>query len=226
MSDPVVVVGAPRTGTTLIASILSHSGVDSGLSNRPWDSGTGYYEHPLLISCYGDIKKSKLFAKYSDRISSYFWRKALLKIKSLTSKHRLLKFPMLSFLLPPLLSDIGLYPVCIVIYRNSSDYAASYYKLNTKLDYNYIKQVYLDTYRQSLLISGLFKTIFISYEDLCNETLTPNFDLLEEYLGITSSSLIANRNSLVKHRTLTKVSIINDIECNALFNIMETLKIT
>ena len=101
-TNQAVIIGAPRTGTTLLASILSKSGLNSGLKDQPWDPARGYYEHPLLISCSRDLQKSERLAGFSNSLSRYYRRQASKKLPQLPSDITLLKFPNLSYLIPPL----------------------------------------------------------------------------------------------------------------------------
>ena len=200
MNQPVVIVGAPRSGTTLLSSILSCSGIRTGLPDRAWNPASGYYEHPLLISCYGDLKKSRLLANYSDSLSNYFRNRALQKLKILSTHSQLFKFPLLSFMLPPLLRQIGFKPIAIVIYRPFSAYANSYFRLRPYISYFEIKKIYLETYYQSLLLPSICTTLFLSYDELCSSSGLSQFEVLTKYLNI-------DLNKLMQCRILGEASI-------------------
>ena len=220
MNHPVVILGAPRSGTTLLASILSCSGISSGLPDREWNPSSGYYEHPLLISCYGDLKKSRLLANYSDSLSNYFRNRALQKLRKLSSLSQLFKFPLLSYMLPPLLMELGFNPITIVIYRSFSDYANSYFKLRPSLAFSDIKQIFLETYNQSLLLPSICTTLYVSYDELCSSAELQQFAVLENCLNIDKGNLIQCRNSLVRKASRPAVSSIVDSQCDTLYDLL------
>ena len=220
MNHPVVILGAPRSGTTLLASILSCSGISSGLPDRDWNPSSGYYEHPLLISCYGDLKKSRLFANYSDSFSNFFRNRALQKLRKLSSQSQLFKFPLLSYMLPPLLIELGFNPITIVIYRSFSSYANSYFKLRPSISYADIKQIFLETYRQSLLLPSICTTLFVSYDELCSSSCSYQLAVLEDYLSINVGAFIQCRNSLVRQSSRPPASLIVDSECDSLHDLL------
>ena len=220
MNQPVVIVGTPRSGTTLLASILSCCGISSGLSDRDWNPSSGYYEHPLLISCYADLKKSRLLANYSDSLSNYFRSRALQKLKKLSSQAQLFKFPLLSFMLPPLLRQLGFKPITIVIYRPFSHYANSYFKLRPYISYFEIKKIFLETYYQSLLLPSIGTTLFLSYDELCLSSEIPQFAVMKNHLNVDEIKLIQCRNSLVRLSSRSRDLLFEDSECDSLFDIL------
>lgn len=218
MTAIAVVVGVPRSGTTLLASMLSNAGLNSGMADKDWDPAGGYYEHPILISCSGDIQKSARLAGYSDRLSDFFLKRAKKKLSRLPADITLAKFPNYSYSLPPLLASVGRNPVCVVAIRRFDFCAISRYKLNPALSYDDLKSVYLKTYRQCLLLASLFKVVFVPYEDIVSGVEISGFPEIEYRFGLTRGAIASSREELVRSPRQDHLMNISDSECNYLYD--------
>ena len=123
-------------------------------------------------------------------------------------------------MLPPLLRQIGFQPIAIVIYRPFSAYANSYFRLRPYISYFEIKKIFLETYYQSLLLPSICTTLFLSYDELCSSSELSQFEVLKKYLNIDVNKLMQCRNSLVKPVSQSGASLFEDLECDALYNLL------
>jgi hypothetical protein len=161
----IVVVGPPRSGTTLLASLLSKLGVDFGLETRDWNINSGYYEHPQLLKIYGQIRKYNRLTQLSDNLAERVRTTAILHLSELLNKVQAIKYPPISAQLPFLMAQAGYKPTLAISARLFEPYAISRMRMEG-LGYGACKNDYLETYRTALLLLRVYEGVVVDYEGL------------------------------------------------------------
>ena len=177
-----VVVGPPRAGTTLLASLLAELGVEFGLEKRGWNINSGYYEHPDLLRIYGQVRKYNRVSQLSDNLGDRFKRAAIRGLADLLSKVEAIKYPPISAQLPYLMAEAGYAPVLAVSARLFEPYAISRMRMEG-VGYDTCKHDYLEIYRTALVLLRVYQGSVVVYEGLRGPQREPALRTLASLAG-------------------------------------------
>ena len=192
-----IIVGAPRTGTSVICSILNNSGANFGFDNhKAWDRASGDFEHPLLISNYKYLKRRQFFTQFSDQLARWHDQKIQTNLQKILSQVAFIKYPPLCELLPKYIHKLGYNPQLIVIIREFNDFAFSYLsKENCTI--TELENIYIQTYKTSLISLLIYGGSIVLYNDLIDKTKTKWAKNLAEYSNVPYSTLIEERDKAI-----------------------------
>jgi len=215
-----LVAGGKRTGTTLLCAILANAGADFGFPrNREWFRGSGDYEHPIMVSNYKYLKRSRLTKPFSDS----FARRQQLKIQK-NMKHVLdqvdyIKYPPLSEYLPLHIKKAGHEVQLLVTIRRFNDFALSALAKGGD-SYAQTRDIYLETYKTNLLNLHLYGGSIVTYEQIIDQEAEAWATPLSEATNIPAADLIRARNEIINPTSSKNaINLINlDPECDELYD--------
>ncbi|NEN22962.1 hypothetical protein G3O08_05545 [Cryomorpha ignava] len=179
MSDKKVfiVVGSPRTGTSLMCAVLSDAGADFGVSSESWNRTGGAFEHPILVGSYKYLKRIVFLKKFSDTAVRKIEKKLSKNIHDLFEQVSFAKFPPLSHMLPYYIKKEGYDVTVILAYRRFEDFALSMLIKNPS-SVKKLKEDYIDMYQTGLILLNIHGGCAISYDEIINESETQWIDAL------------------------------------------------
>jgi hypothetical protein len=176
-SSRIIVVGPPRSGTTLFASLLAQLGVNFGLEQRKWDINSGYYEHPDLLKIYGQLRKYERVVQISDNLASHLRNSVIRSLSSLLAEVEAIKYPPISTQLPFLVDRAGYQPRLAISARQFEPYAISRMRMEG-VGYSVCKRDYLEIYQSALLLLQVYQGEVIHYEGLLSPSRQPSLERL------------------------------------------------
>lgn len=192
-----IVLGTPRSGSSLLSAILANAGADFGMDRGlDWYRGSGAYEHAQIIAAYKHLKRAKLFSKVSDSLALREKKKLIRALKKLLSEVSFIKYPPLSEYLPWYFKEAGFEFRVIIIVRSFQEYAVSRVSKEGG-DYDFLVREYLRVYKTGLINLEIYGGCIVCYEDLANEG-TEWAAALGEVAGVSTEKLLAERDKLVK----------------------------
>lgn len=177
-----MVVGPPRSGTTLLASLLAQLGVNFGVEQRDWDINSGYYEHPDLLKLYGQLRKAERFDQVSDNLARRLRQGVINSLAELLRDVKAIKYPPISVQLPYLIARAGYRPVLAISARRFEPYAISRMRMEG-VGYGVCKRDYLETYQSALLQLQVYRGEVIHYEGLLGPARQPMLERLRLLSG-------------------------------------------
>lgn len=212
----IVIIGPPRAGTTLLASLLAQLGIDFGLETRSWNVNSGYYEHPDLLRIYGQIRKYNRLSHVSDNLAERFRHSAVRSLAQLLSQVQAVKYPPVSAQLPYLMERAGYAPVLAISARRFEPYAISRMRMEG-IGYQACKQDYLEIYQTAILMQRIYKAVVIDYEALTG-TQQGSAETTLSLLTETDTKLVREvlKSSVKQARSQSK-GLRPDKECEALY---------
>lgn len=212
----IVVVGPPRAGTTLLASLLAQLDVDFGLEQRSWNINSGYYEHPELLKIYGQVRKHNRFAQLSDNIAERFRKNAIRSLAELLNKVKAIKYPPISAQLPFLMDQAGYAPVLAISARLFEPYAISRMRMEG-VGYSSCKQDYLEVYRTAMLLLRVYAGAVVDYEALIGSQRETAVKTLSTLSAADPERVHQVVKSNVKQARSQSQGLVEDAECRAVY---------
>lgn len=212
----IVVIGPPRAGTTLLASLLAQLGVNFGLETRSWNVNSGYYEHPDLLRIYGQIRKCNRLSQLSDNLAERFRHSAVRSLAQLLSQVQAIKYPPISAQLPYLIDRAGYTPVLAISARRFEPYAISRMRMEG-IGYQACKQDYLEIYQTAILMQRIYRAVVIDYEALIGKQRGSAEARLSLLTGTDAKLVGEVLESSVKQARSQSEGLRPDKECEALY---------
>lgn len=188
-----LIVGSPRTGTSLICSVLSDAGADFGVSSESWSRTGGAFEHPILINSYKYLKRIVSYKKFSDSLARKIENKLSKRIKELFDQVTFAKYPPLSHMLPYYIKKEGYDITVIIAYRKFEDYAMSMLIKNPGTIQK-LKEDYIDMYQTALILLNIYGGCAIAYDEITSESESEWIQALANTTGLSSDKLASARS--------------------------------
>jgi len=212
-----IVVGSPRTGTSLMCAVLSDAGADFGVSSESWNRTGGAFEHPILVSSYKYLKRITFFKQFSDTAAKRIEKKLSKNIHELFEQVNFAKFPPLSHMLPYYIKKEGYDVTVILAYRKFEDYALSMLIKNPG-SVKKLKEDYIDMYQTGLILLNIHGGCAISYEEITNESETGWIDALAAATDLEKAKIEEARAT----RNRKKIESVNsfnlhDPQCDSIY---------
>jgi hypothetical protein len=218
----IVVVGAPRSGTTLLASLLAKLGTDFGVEQRAWDVNSGYYEHPSLLKIYCQLRKQSRLARYSDNLAQRAQAGAIRGLGRLLADVQAIKYPPLSTQLPFLVAQAGFAPILVISARLFEPYAISRMRMEG-IGFDECKRDYLEIYRSSQLMLKVYEGVVIDYEGLLRSRREPAIQQLARLTGAELTRVEQVVASSVAEARSHAEGSAQDPECRAVYDQLTSL---
>lgn len=219
-----IVVGSPRTGTSLMCAVLSDAGADFGVSSESWNRTGGAFEHPLLVSSYKYLKRIVFFKKFSDSMVKRIEKKLSKNIQELFEQVDIAKFPPLSHMLPYYIKKEGYDVTVILAYRRFEDFALSMLIKNPST-VKKLKDDYIDMYQTGLVLLNIHGGCAISYDEITNESETQWIDALASATNFDRDKIAEAR----ENRNRKKIEGVNkfnlqDPQCDSIYSELNKYK--
>jgi len=219
------IVSTGRSGSSLLASILAHSGADFGLTaSREWNKHRGEMEHPLLHEAYAHLTKMERINNALMVPNSPFkkrYRRKLLDTLSKTRDIPYLKSTKLGYLVP-YLAEVNHSVKVLIIYRDFLFFAKS---LHFKCGNNYtaLRSEYLNMYNTALLQLELFGGTIIHYTDLIDKNATQALEALSKVTGIDREVLRTQRDDIVSDRDTPEMQKVDNTVFSELLELQQQM---
>lgn len=213
----IVVVGPPRSGTTLLASLLAQLGVNFGVEERSWDVNSGYYEHPELLKIYGQLRKVERLEQVSDNLASRQRQGAVQALQHLLGQVQAIKYPPISSQLPFLVASAGYAPVLAISARRFEPYAISRMRMEG-VGYGVCKGDYLEMYQTALLLLRVYQGQVISYEGLLGPGRQAALQRLASLSGAAAERVAQVVESSVGESRSRPGASVEDRDCRAVYD--------
>lgn len=217
--DIFIVLGAARTGTSLIMELLKESGIFIGhvkdLKKPDESNPRGYFEHSKAYKITSDLlqqasQKRNLFKKLKRLITRVQMNKFLKRIHSQSKDSWALKLH--SDALPLWQSHIPDFKL-ILVYRHPLIMAHSNIKLkNFKMPFDKYISRWEDLYREYIYYYGRYPSIVINYDDLVNPDKRDK--LLSKLIEFTGRGNLNNLKKVITadlNRSSKEISKLMDI---------------
>ena len=201
--DRYLIIGAGRSGSSLLASILAGAGAEFDLQDgRSWDRRSGAWEHPgLHLAQRWRSRAAKLEASMvPDSLGRDFCKRRMTRaLNQVMTRARFAKSSTLIWLVQPT-HKLGFQPSIIISYRRFPDYARSRY-LKFGWSMRRIEQTYLEVYSTALLQLHLFGGCAVSYEEIVDPAETAWAEAVARVTGLPSGRLLGERGQMVSSVT-------------------------
>jgi hypothetical protein len=211
-----IIAGPSRSGTTVLAAIMSGLGISFGFEDQSWDANTGYYENVDILKAYDNMRKSMRLCQLSDNLGEMFRQRAVRCVGRALASVNAIKYPPLSCELPALAQAAGYKPKLAVSARRFETYALSRIR-KEGVSWNRCKQDYLNIYHTSLFNFHLYGGILISYEELTSSDQLQPIRALMEATGETESKVTDVLSACVKESRGYAHSSLADQDCDSLY---------
>lgn len=219
-----IIVGSPRTGTSLLCSILSDAGANFGVSSESWDRTGGAFEHELLVDSYKYLKRIKTLKTYSDRLTRRMEKKLLVNLSKVFEQVDYAKFPPLSHMLPYYIKSLGYNVKIILIYRKFEDYVMSHLIKNAGRVKTY-KDDYIDMYQTGLVLLNIHGGCAISYDEIVQNTETAWLHALALTTGLDEHKLTEAREKRNRNKLINpNVFKLHEPQCDSIYSELQKLK--
>lgn len=215
-SPRLIVTGPSRSGTTVLAALLSRLGVNFGLKDQAWDVDSGYYEHPQLLCAYNEIRKCRKFAPLSDNLGHFFYRRAVRSLRRALALADAVKYPPLSSDLPALVRHAGYAPRLAISVRRFDGYALSRIR-KEGVDWRTCKQDYMNTYGTALFNLCLYGGVIVVYEELQGGKRSRWLEPLMRLTGAVESAVLEAMQVCVGEARSVSWDSLADPDCDALY---------
>lgn len=214
--DRWIVTGPSRSGTTLLASLLSRLGMNFGLADRAWDINSGYYEHPEILKAYSYARKWKKSTPLSDNLGLLFREKAIRCVKRALEDVTAIKYPPLSSELPELVKQAGYKPKLAISLRRFETYTLSRIRMEG-VDWKTCKQDYLSTYHTAMFNLRLHGGAILVYEELTSCERHDTINTLMQITGADSISVAKAVEECVRDGRSQARDELADADCDDLY---------
>lgn len=223
ISNKFLIIGNPRTGSSLLASVLAGAGANFGVKDQQWNRKSGAFEHPLLINTYKYLKRMKSSKSYSDRLSRYYSKKVCKNLNTLYNQVDFAKYPPLSHMLPYYCKKAGHEIRVIVSYRKFEDFATSM-MIKDGLTYEQLKKDYLEMNYSAIFLLNIYGGCCVSYEELTSMSDLEWIDNLAELCSLEAELISQEINGRKKVITSSNPIQINDSECDKVYELLQKYK--
>lgn len=221
-----LIVGTGRSGSSLLAAILSQCDADFGLDKKTtWDRVKGAFEHPDLHNAYAAMSKAKKISEslIPDKFGrKYFDSKCDVALERVMSKAIFAKSSKLIWLVQRIYK-LGYKPNIIIQYRRFDDYAASRY-LKFGWSVSQLVEEYCSVHETAILQQALFGGCVVSYEDIVNLEEINWAVSISTLTGISQDRLLNKREELVSSTNNTRKTIFSDNRIIAITEKLDKLK--
>lgn len=225
MKERYCIVGAGRSGSSLLAAILADAGAEFDLDQREIDREYGAYEHPRLQAA------GRWLSRF-EKIDSSLWpdwlgkdlckRRVLGCLEAALSRARFAKTTSLVKMLH-FVYQLDYAPKVIAAFRPFGDYSRSRYVRHgwsaTRLIDEYA-DVNLTAYFQVHVFGGCA----IGYEDLVNPDASAWADALAELTGIPRQALKTSRDKRLQARRYEPMGLELDPKPGEIYDKLTSLR--
>ncbi len=204
MDKRFVIVTPGRTGSSLLAAILSDSGADFGVSAKDWSESEGAFEHPDLVAAARSFSKARQLG--IDRPlapKKYLWdihrHMGKARLKRFVRHVEYLKGPDLDLIVRPMF-NLGYFPRVIVNFRAFFGQAQSLYMRSAHHGFEALHERYCRIASDALLQLTTFGGCVIDYEDIVDPANDDWIGNLAALTGLDANRLREARGARVKDR--------------------------
>ncbi|MFH1759257.1 MAG: hypothetical protein ABH822_01695 [Patescibacteria group bacterium] len=197
MKEKIFIIGAGRSGSSLLAAILHQAGANFNVPVlKKWDRNHGEMEHPDLMAINNWHVRQRIISQImpSKKGAGICKRKRLNLLDRMLKKADFFKIHGWEYLVPEVFK-LGYKPVIIISFRNFNDYMVSLH-LKTGDDFQFLADSYFNLNTNSLLQLSLFGGCVIDYNDLIDKQEEGWAIHLSELTGINKSNLLVVRDEL------------------------------
>jgi len=196
-----IVMSCGRSGTTLLAAILSAAGADFGVPHTEiWDERSGDFERPDLERAANHARRAEYALPFKRAFLVANWLVAFRRSRA----KRILRKAFSEFeycksdgIWLPFIDKIGYRPIIIVCNRDFRSIARSRYLLS-KRDYLKLSREYLATFRNSLLFLDVYGGCVIDYDDIVDPAQTEWARALATVTSLEAETLLAKRDAIAR----------------------------
>ena len=212
-----LIIGTGRSGSSLISAILADAGAVFDLPNIPsWNTRSGAYEHPKLISACKWLHRYRKVSSLSDRLKKFCENKIIQELSDLFQSANFAKYPMAVGLVH-LIPRLGYQPKVIISYRDFASYSQSMYYKNG-IEFQNLTKSYKNTNNMALLQLDVFGGCVIDYDEIVDFKEVDWAHNLASLTGLDVAQILESRNKRANKRQKNKVyksniCIDNSIEC-------------
>ena len=204
METRFVIVTPGRTGSSLLASILSDSGADFGVNAKDWDESEGAFEHPDLVAAVGSFSKALRLGVNRPLVPrKYLWdvyrHRGKMRLKRIVRRVEYLKEPDLDLVVRPMF-NLGYFPQVIVNFRAFFGHARSLNMRSAHHGFEALHERYCRIASDALLQLTTFGGCVVDYDDLLDATNDDWIMNVSELTGLAADRLRAARTARVKAR--------------------------
>lgn len=195
-----LIIGAGRSGSSLLAAILADAGAAFGMAHREtWDRGAGAYEHPLVHQARRwHSRAAKIDASLIPNALGHGFcvRRMNRALDELLRQVQFVKATDLVHLVP-MIARLGYAPAVIVSYRPFAAYARSRHRKNG-MDVAHLLDDYINIYRTAALQLQVYGGGVVSYSELVDPAQTAWAEMLAALTGLPAESILAARTARIQ----------------------------
>ncbi|HTT80536.1 MAG TPA: hypothetical protein VMF86_12735 [Stellaceae bacterium] len=193
-----LVVGAGRTGSSLLCAVLAAAGADFGMpADQVWAADDGAFEH-------ADVTRAAAWFTVADRLGAvrplwprrWIWdaarHHAKMHLRHALAAAQFVKGPNLD-LTVQLTAKFGYLPRIVVSHRSFAPQAMSLALRAAGLDTRAIEAYYLRTYKNALLWLHVYGGCTVDFDDLIDPQKTQWLDAVAEVTGLSRRRMAAAR---------------------------------
>ncbi len=204
MDTRFVIVTPGRTGSSLLAAILSDSGADFGIGAKDWSESEGAFEHPDLVAAARSFSKArKLGIERPLAPKKYLWdihrHMGKARLKRFVRHVEYLKGPDLDLIVRPMF-NLGYFPRVIVNFRAFFGQAQSLYMRSAHHGFEALHERYCRIASDALLQLITFGGCVIDYDDIVDPANDDWIGNLAALTGLDADRLGQARKARVKAR--------------------------
>lgn len=228
MDTRFVIVTPGRTGSSLLAAILSDSGANFGVGADDWNASEGAFEHPDLIAAADSFSKARRLGIGRPLApKKYLWDvyrhigKARLKI--ILHRVEYLKGPDLDLVVRPIF-NLGFFPQVIVNFRTFFGQAQSLYMRSAHHGFEALHERYCRIASDALLQITTFGGCVIDYDDIVDPANDDWIGNLAALTGLDADRLRQARKARVKTRAREEPGYEMDCRASRLYADLQSLR--
>ncbi len=228
MDKRFVIVTPGRTGSSLLAAILSDSGAEFGIDADDWDPSVGAFEHPDLIAAADSFSKARQIG--IDRPlapKKYLWdvyrHIGKARLKKIVQRVEYLKGPDLDLIVRPMYK-LGYFPQVIVNFRAFFGQAQSLYLRRTHLGFEALHERYCRIASDAFLQITTFGGCVIDYDDIVDPENDDWIGNIAALTGLDADRLRQARKARLKTRAREEPGYEMDCRASRLYADLQGLK--
>ncbi len=228
MDKRFVIVTPGRTGSSLLAAILSDAGADFGIGADDWDPSVGAFEHPDLIAAVDSFSKARQLGIDPPLApKKYLWdvyrHIGKARLKKIVQRVEYLKGPDLDLIVRPMYK-LGYFPQVIVNFRAFFGQAQSLYLRRTHLGFEALHERYCRIASDAFLQITTFGGCVIDYDDIDDPANDDWMGNLAALTGLDADRLRQARKARVKPRAREEPGYEMDCRASRLYADLQGLK--
>ena len=228
MDKRYVIVTPGRTGSSLLASILSDAGADFGISAEHWSASEGAFEHPDLIAAADSFSKARqLGVSRPLAPKKYLWdiyrHRGKARLKRIVRRVEYLKGPDLDLVVRPLF-NLGYFPQVMVNFRAFFGQAQSLYMRSAHHGFEALHERYCRIASDALLQLTTFGGCVIDYDDIVDPANDDWIANVSALTGLAADRLRDARKARVKPRAEEAPGYEMDCRASRLYADLQGLK--